>query len=310
MRVGVPKEIKNHEYRVGLTPASVAELSAAGHEVVGVVTATDKMGGRGNKQLIESDVKKCAMQHNLRVLQPEKFRNPVFLDELRNLNADLQVVVAFRMLPEIVWAMPRLGTINVHGSLLPKYRGAAPINWAIMNGETETGVTTFFLRQEIDTGNLILQGKTPIGDNENFGEIYDRMKHIGAEVLLKTIQKIENGDTTGSLQDESKACAAPKLFLENTELDFTKTTAELHNFVRGLAPHPAAWTTFNGLQLKVFAAEKQPIAPAEPAGTFVTDHKKFLKIALTDGYLNLLDVQFAGKKRMDIKAFLNGYKAL
>ncbi len=284
-------------------------LIASEHEVVGVVTATDKMGGRGNKQLIESDVKKCAMQHNLRILQPEKFRNPEFLEELHSLNADLQVVVAFRMLPEMVWNMPRLGTINLHGSLLPKYRGAAPINWAIMNGETETGVTTFFLRHEIDTGNMILQAKTQIGENENFGNLYERMKHIGAKTLMQTLEKIENGDTKGNPQDETLACPAPKLFLENTELDFTKNTAETHNFVRGLAPYPAAWITFNDLQLRVFATEKQLAIPTEAIGTFVTDHKKYLKIALSDGYLNLLDVQLAGKKRMDIKSFLNGLRS-
>ncbi len=288
-------------------PALEAVL-AAGHEVVGVVTATDKIGGRGGKQLIESDVKKCAMQHGLRILQPEKFRNEAFLAELRSLNADLQVVVAFRMLPEVVWSMPRLGTINVHGSLLPKYRGAAPINWAIMNGEQETGVTTFFLRHEIDTGNLILQGKTSIDENETFGQLYDRMKHIGASVLVETLQRIEAGDTTGSPQDESLACPAPKLFMENTALDCSKTVAELHNFVRGLSPHPTAWTTLNETQLRIFKTEKEYGTPAEPAGTFVSDHKKYLKIALSDGYLKLLDVQLAGKKRMDIQAFLNGYK--
>ncbi|MEY4927511.1 MAG: hypothetical protein RI894_1947 [Bacteroidota bacterium] len=280
------------------------------HEVVGVVTATDKMGGRGNKQLIESDVKKCAMKHGLRILQPEKFRNEAFLSELRAINADLQVVVAFRMLPEVVWAMPRLGTINVHGSLLPKYRGAAPINWAIMNGERETGVTTFFLRHEIDTGNMILQGKTSIDENETFGQLYDRMKHIGAAVLVETLQKIATGDLNGKPQDERLACPAPKLFLENTQLDVTKTVAEVHRFVRGLSPHPAAWTTLNGLQLKVFDAKQEIDTPTSPIGTFVSDHKKYLKIALSDGYLHLLDVQLAGKKRMDIQAFLNGYKDL
>ncbi len=283
-------------------------LLASKHEVVAVVTATDKIGGRGNKQLIESDVKKCAMQHNLPILQPEKFRNPAFLEQLQSFNADLQVVVAFRMLPEMVWNMPRLGTINVHGSLLPKYRGAAPINWAIMNGETETGITTFFLRHEIDTGNIILQEKTPIAENENFGDLYQRMKHIGAHALMQTIQKIEIGDTQATPQNENLACPAPKLFLENTELDLSKNITEAYNFIRGLAPYPAAWTTFNDTQLRIFNAEKQPDTPTEPIGTFLTDHKKYFKIALSDGYLNLLDIQLAGKKRMDIKSFLNGWR--
>lgn len=287
--------------------ASLEALLAAKYEVVAVVTATDKWGGRGGKQLLESEVKKCALTHNLPILQPEKLKNPDFLAELKAYRADLQVVVAFRMLPEIIWAMPPLGTINLHGSLLPNYRGAAPINWAIMRGETQTGVTTFFLRHEIDTGNILAQATIDIGETETFGSLYDRMKHLGANLLLETLRQLTEGNLESTRQNDENASHAPKLFLETCQLDFTKKTDELYNFVRGLSPVPTAWTTLNGLVLKVFAAEKELTPPLEPPGTVLTDNKQFLKVATADGYLRFLTVQLAGKKQLDIKAFLNGY---
>lgn len=289
-------------------------LRQAGHTIAAVVTATDKMGGRGNKQLIESDVKKYAVAHGLPVLQPEKLRNEDFLAALRNRNADLFVVVAFRMLPEIVWTMPPLGTINLHGSLLPKYRGAAPINWAIINGETETGVSTFFLQHAIDTGNILAQAKTHIAPNENFGDIYERLSRVGAELLVHSIQKISEGETVGLPQNETLACPAPKLFQQNTQIDFTQTAQQVHDFVRGLSPYPTAWTTLDGTVLKVFETEILDQKPELldqiqdlPDGTILTDCKKYVKVICGSSVLAFKNVQLSQKKRMDIKDFLNGY---
>ena len=212
------------------------------YDIVGVVTATDKLGGRGGKQLLESAVKKYAITNNLHVLQPEKLRNPDFIQALRSLEADLFIVVAFRMLPEIVWTMPPLGTFNLHGSLLPKYRGAAPLNWAIINGEKETGVTTFFLKHDIDTGDVIFRESLPIGDDETVGEVHDRMMLLGAETVLKTVQSIDNQSVTYKPQLDTLATHAPKIFTETCKIDFEKTTNDVHNFVRGLSPFPTAWT--------------------------------------------------------------------
>lgn len=288
--------------------ASLDILVENGYEVVGVVTATDKWGGRGNKQLIESDVKKYAVSKGLKVLQPEKLRAPEFLEELRALKADLQIVVAFRMLPELVWNMPPLGTFNLHASLLPQYRGAAPINWAIINGEKETGVTTFFLKHEIDTGDLLFQERVAIGEKENVGELYDRLKVIGAHLTLKTVRAIENNDYKPIPQDTSKASHAPKIFLETCRISFEQPTQKVFDFIRGLSPYPTAWMMLDGEMLKVYEAEKE-IAPHDLQPGTVVVSKKVLKVATTDGFVHLLQVQPHQRKRMDIQSFLNGYTA-
>ena len=278
------------------------------YDVVGVITSTDKMGGRGKKKLIESDVKKFALQHDLNILQPKNLKSPEFIEALKALKADLQIVVAFRMLPEVVWNMPRLGTINVHGSLLPKYRGAAPINWAVINGEATSGVTTFLLQHEIDTGDLLLQKSTPIGENETAGEVYNRLMHVGADALLETVQLIETGKYTTQAQDNSLVTKAPKIFHKTCQIDFSRNTLDIHNFIRGLSPYPTAWTTLDNKKLKIFRTEKELIAHDQPAGLFVSDNKNFIKVSTLDGYVHLLDLQLEGKKRMEVKAFLNGYK--
>ena len=290
--------------------ASLDILVQNGFEVVGVVTATDKMGGRGNKQVIESAVKQYANAHNLLVLQPEKLKNPEFVEILRGLDADLFIVVAFRMLPEVVWNMPRLGTMNLHGSILPQYRGAAPINWAVVNGEKETGVTTFFLKHEIDTGDVLLIEKLPIGENETAGELHDRMMNLGAETVLASVKMIESGNYILKPQANLEATHAPKIFTETCEINFNQTTEKVHNFIRGMSPYPTAWTKLDDLKLKVFKAEKEIINHSESIGKFISDNKNYLKIATVDGYVSLLDIQLEGRKRMDIKSFLNGYNLI
>lgn len=289
---------------------SLRILVENGYEVVGVVTATDKWGGRGNKQLIESDVKKYAVEAGLNVLQPEKLRHPEFLEQLRALKADLQIVVAFRMLPEVVWNMPPLGTFNLHGSLLPKYRGAAPLNWAIINGEKETGLTTFFLKHEIDTGDLLFQYKTPIGEDETVGELHDRLKLAGAELTLKTVRAIEAGDYAPFPQDAAQACHAPKIFKETCQINWNQTTQQVHDFIRGLSPYPTAWTTLpDGHEIKVYRAQMQLESHSLPAGTFQANEARTeFRVSTTDGFMQLLDVQVATKKRMAIRDFLLGYK--
>ena len=290
--------------------ASLDILVQNGFEVVGVITATDKMGGRGNKQVIESAVKQYANAHNLLVLQPEKLKNPEFVQILRGLDADLFIVVAFRMLPEIVWNMPRLGTMNLHGSILPQYRGAAPINWAVINGEKETGVTTFFLKHEIDTGDVLLTEKLPIGENETAGELHDRMMNLGAETVLASVKMIEKGSYILKPQADLEATHAPKIFTETCEINFNQTTEKVHNFIRGMSPYPTAWTKLDDLKLKVFKAEKEIINHSESIGKFISDNKNYLKIATIDGYVSLLDIQLEGRKRMDVKSFLNGYNLI
>lgn len=277
------------------------------YNVVAVITATDKWGGRGNKKLLESDVKKYAVANGIKVLQPPKLRNPEFLEELRSLKADLQVVVAFRMLPKAVWDMPPLGTMNLHGSLLPQYRGAAPINWAVINGEKETGVTTFFLKHAIDTGDLLFQAKTKIGEEETTGELYDRLKVIGADLVLKSVQAIEKGDYTPQAQDNSLVSHAPKVFHDDCQVNFEQTTQIVHNFVRGMSPYPTAWTLIDGEKLKIFKTKRIFEEHNHPPGSIHTDGKKYLHIATTDGFVELLDVQLTKRKRMDVKSFLNGY---
>lgn len=286
---------------------SLEILLQHGYDIPAVITAADKPGGRSGIQ--ESAVKKFAVARGLRVLQPEKLKNPEFLEELRALRADLQVVVAFRMLPEAVWNMPPLGTLNLHGSLLPKYRGAAPINWAIINGETETGVTTFLLRHEIDTGDVLFQEKIPIGENDTAGEIHDRMMLLGAQVVLRTVQAIERGEVRSLPQSDAEATHAPKIFTETCRIDFARPTAQVHNFIRGLSPYPGAWTMLDGKTLKILQTLKTgPGAVALPPGQFVSDGKNYLKISTLDGFVEVLELQMEGKRRMNVKDFLNGYK--
>jgi methionyl-tRNA formyltransferase len=288
--------------------ASLDRLREHGCDIVGVVTATDKLGGRGGKQLLQSDVKKYALAHSLNILQPEKLKSKQFIAELAALNADLFIVVAFRMLPEIVWSMPRLGTFNLHGSLLPKYRGAAPINWAIINGESETGVTTFMLKHEIDTGAIIMQRAMPILEEDDFGTIYDKLKMVGADLVMDTVESIANGNVSYQSQDDSLACHAPKIFHENCQISFGQPARTVYNFVRGLAPYPCAHMDFYGEEMKVYKATYEIVGHSHAVGSILTDKKKYLKIAVLDGYIALQDIKLEGKKRMAIQDFLNGYK--
>jgi len=305
--------------------ASLDGLVKAGCTIVGVITAPDKPAGRGMK-LTESPVKKYAIDHNLHVLQPEKLKDPRFLEELRSLKADLQLVVAFRMLPEVVWNMPPKGTVNLHGSLLPQYRGAAPINWAIINGEKETGVTTFKLKQEIDTGDVLLQERFSIGENETAGEVHDRMKEIGAKLLVKTVRglaegtlkevpqkKIQHSSTAAqsSTQDDPVLKMAPKIFAETCKIDWTRTVAEVHNLIRGLSPFPGAFTYLNDKMLKIYKSSKDTNNDTEsdavPAKPVKTDGKTFLKFACIDGYISIEELQLEGRKKMKTEDFLRGY---
>ena len=287
---------------------SLKALLHAGHTVVGVVTAPDKPAGRGQK-LSESAVKQYAQEQGLPILQPIKLKDPEFIAQLSALKPDLQVVVAFRMLPETVWNLPPKGTVNVHGSLLPKYRGAAPINWAILNGEKETGVSTFKLQHEIDTGDILLQEKMPIGPNETAGELHDRMKVEGAQLLVKTLQELANGTLKASQQQlNSDIKHAPKLFKTDCEIDWNNTSEQIHNQIRGLSPYPTAFTVLGDKTLKIFSAEIEPGKPEIPAGTFSSDHKSYLKFAATDGYLSLKEMQLEGKKKMGIEEFLRGIR--
>ena len=301
--------------------ASLDALVQAGYPIVAVITAADKPAGRGMK-LTESAVKKYAVAKGLPVLQPEKLKNPLFIEELRSLKADIQVVVAFRMLPEMVWSMPPMGTINLHGSLLPQYRGAAPINWAVINGEKETGVTTFKLQHEIDTGNILLQERFPIGEDETAGDVHDKMKEIGANLLVKTIDGLvagtlkEQPQTSGdpaSLTHDSRLTPhdlrhAPKIFTETCKIDWTKPVDDIYNLIRGLSPFPAAFTLFNDKVLKIFRSKKEISVPSVAPGAYLTDHKTYLKFAAADGYIHATDIQLEGKKKMMIDEFLRGYR--
>lgn len=297
----------------GFAVASLDALVNAGCNVVGVITAPDKPAGRGMK-LQESAVKKYAVEKSLRILQPEKLKNPQFLEELKALEADLQIVVAFRMLPEVVWNMPPMGTVNVHGSLLPQYRGAAPINWAIINGEKETGVTTFKLKHEIDTGDILLQESIPIGENETAGEVHDRMKEVGAQLLVDTVKGLADGSLVEkpqlsvleSISFEIKH--APKIFTETCRIDWEKSTNDVHNLIRGLSPYPGAFSFLHNKTLKIYRSEKEERSTNIPAGEFVTDKKTYLKFACKDGYISVKDLQLEGKKRMMIEDFLRGYR--
>lgn len=293
--------------------ASLRALVEAGFNIVGVITAPDKPAGRGMR-LTESAVKKYAVENGLHVLQPEKLKNPEFLSQLKALQANLQVVVAFRMLPEVVWSMPALGTVNLHGSLLPYYRGAAPINWAIINGEKETGVTTFKLQQEIDTGNILLQEKILIGKNDTAGELHDVMKEIGANLLVATVKGIEDGSLQETAQSEAihqvtgELKHAPKIFAEDCIIKWNKTCDEIHNLIRGLSPQPGAITNLQGKILKIYKSAKEKISPSHAIGDFATDGKTFLKFAAPDGYIHVAELQLEGKKRIGIEDFLRGYR--
>lgn len=283
-------------------------LVQAGYDVVAVITATDKLGGRGGKQLLESAVKKYAVAQQIPVLQPKNLKAPAFIETLARYQADLQVVVAFRMLPKVVWDMPSLGTFNLHGSLLPKYRGAAPINWAVIRGESETGVTTFFIQEKIDTGDLIFQETMPIGENETVGEVHDRMMTLGAETVLKTVKAIADDAVTTKVQNHQEATSAPKLKAENTKINFDQPTRKVHDFIRGLNPYPAAWTTLDGKKWKILLTkaifEDHDLKP----GTIVSDGKTDFKIATADGLLEVLELQVPGKRRMKTQDFLNGWR--
>lgn len=290
--------------------ASLEAILQAGFEVVAVVTSPDRPGGRGMKPM-ESAVKKCALAHGLPILQPEKLRNPEFLDQLRSLRADLQVVVAFRMLPELVWNMPPFGTINLHGSLLPQYRGAAPINRAIMDGATETGVTTFRLKHEIDTGDILMRKSMPIGPDETAGELHDRMKVIGADLLVETLRAIESGRAAETPQDLVPADdlrRAPKIFTADCEISWNVDAKRIHDQVRGLSPVPGAFTRFDGRMLKIYRSAFEISRHGKPAGTVETNGNAYLKFAAIDGWVYALDVQLEGKKRMPVADFLRGYK--
>lgn len=292
--------------------ASLDALVKAGFPVVGVVTAPDKPAGRGMK-LTESAVKQYALSKGLNILQPVKLKDPVFLEQLRSLGADLQVVVAFRMLPEVVWNMPPMGTINLHGSLLPQYRGAAPIQWAVINGEKETGVTTFKLRHEIDTGNILLQESFPIGDDETTGEVHDRMKAIGAALLVQTVHGLANGtlqakEQSGLISGNMQLKHAPKIFTETCRINWQNTTTHIHNLVRGLSPFPGAFTTLDGKTVKIYRSSQEKTMHTHPPGQVFTDGKTFLKFSCADGYIYVLDLQLEGKKRMAVADFLRGWK--
>lgn len=288
--------------------ASLDRLVKANKNIVGVITATDKYGGRGGKKLIQSAVKKYAVEHNLNVLQPKNLKSPEFIKELQALNADIQIVVAFRMLPEVVWNMPPKGTFNLHGSLLPQYRGAAPINWAVINGEQETGVTTFFLQHAIDTGDIIDQKRLVIGPDDTAGEVHDKMMHIGADLVLETINSIEISAVRSIPQDESLVSEAPKIFRETCEINLDQSIDKVYDFVRGLSPFPTAWTMLDGKMLKIYACKKVNEARKPETTVFETDGKSFLRIWADDGYLDVSDLQIQGKKRMSVRDFLNGYK--
>jgi methionyl-tRNA formyltransferase len=288
---------------------SLRILLNEGYEILAVVTAPDKPGGRQGVQ--QSAVKRFAMEHGLKTLQPVKLKDPEFIAELRSLKADLQVVVAFRMLPEVVWSMPAMGTMNVHASLLPKYRGAAPINWAIIRGEKETGVSTFLLQHEIDTGDLLFQQKLLIGENETAGEIHDKMMDLGAELLLKSVKALEKGGQKTLPQSDQEATHAPKIFTETCQIDFQKTTEELHNFIRGLSPYPGAWMTWEGKTLKVLKTLKSGERQADvPVGTLAMKGKSELIINTLDGSLSILELQAEGKRRMIAQEFINGHQKL
>lgn len=296
---------------------SLRLLVEGGYNVVGVVTMPDKPMGRHQDRLSESAVKKYAVAQGLRVLQPVKLKDEAFVDELRSLQADLQIVVAFRMLPEVVWNMPRLGTFNLHASLLPKYRGAAPINWAIINGEKETGITTFFLDQKIDTGSVIQQVKVPIEETDNAEDVHDKLMVLGSKLVVETVDNIIADKVKPIPQEELETkevqpCAAPKIFKDTCKIDFDASAKAVYDFVRGLSPYPAAWTTFhNGekeMMMKIYATAKHAQNHNEAIGEVKVEDER-LMVAVRDGYVEVTELQVAGKKRMRTEDFLRGLHA-
>jgi methionyl-tRNA formyltransferase len=293
---------------------SLKALTDNSYNVVAVVTAPDKPAGRGQK-ITQSAVKLYASQCGIPVLQPEKLKNESFVTELRTFNADLQVVVAFRMLPEVVWNMPPLGTINLHGSLLPLYRGAAPLNWPIINGDRESGVTTFLLKQEIDTGNILFQERIPIDPEDNVGDIHDRLMIIGSKLILKTVDALAEGKVNPipqeSLKIDPARIHAPKIFKEDCKIDWNKSAGQINNLIRGLSPYPTAWTSLKHSDevttLKIFRSSVESVNHMHSPGEILSDGKTFLKIACREGFVNLQDLQLAGKKRMGIAELLRGF---
>ncbi len=290
--------------------ATLQSLLESSFQIAAVVTAPDKPAGRGLR-LTESAVKKYAIKNDVPVLQPLKLREPEFLEKLKSYHADIQVVVAFRMLPESVWAMPEMGTINLHGSLLPQYRGAAPINRAIMNGETMTGVTTFKLQQEIDTGNILLMEEIPIGQDETAGELHDRMKKIGADLVVHTIRGLLDGTLKEKPQNDVDAATlktAPKIFASDCQIDWTHSVSKIHNQVRGLSPFPGAFTSFMGKTLKIFRTRPEITEPIKTTGEMETDGKNWIRYSASDGYIYVEDLQLEAKKRMQTADFLRGFR--
>lgn len=299
--------------------ASLKALVDGGYNVVGVITAPDKPAGRG-KKINESAVKKYAFENSLNILQPEKLKNPEFLSELENLKADLQVVVAFRMLPEAVWNMPRLGTFNLHGSLLPQYRGAAPLNWAVINGEAKTGVTTFLLDQKIDTGKILFKKEIAIWENDTVGTIHDSLMGTGAKLVVETVDALADGNYTAipqaEIMDEADIKHAPKIFKEDCKIDWANDVEQVRNLIRGLSPYPAAWSTLKHketgkeIPTKVFFAMQVEDDNKETPGTIQSDGKTFIKVACTNDWLLITDLQIAGKKRMKTTDFLRGFQQI
>ena len=293
--------------------ASLDRLVKDGRDIAAVVTMPDKIAGRGHK-LIQSDVKRYAVEHSLRVLQPEKLKSPEFVEELRSINADLFIVIAFRMLPEVVWNMPPLGTFNLHASLLPRYRGAAPLNWAVINGDTETGVTTFFLKHEIDTGDIIEQRRVEILPTDNVGDVHDRLMELGADMVAHTVAEIEAGTVVPQPQPDGEFLPAPKIFKDTCRIDWDKSAETVHNLVRGLSPYPAAWCEMEEVRsrgkysdVKIFttALTDEIAENMRPGEVRLLKDRMFIKAG--DRLLEVLSLQPAGKKRMDASAFLRGY---
>ena len=286
------------------------------YNIVGVITSPDKPAGRG-KKIQQSAVKKFAVENKLNILQPTNLKDPNFIEQLRELNADLQVIVAFRMLPEIVWNMPRLGSVNLHASLLPQYRGSAPINWAIINGEKRTGVSTFFLKHKIDSGDIIFQEKILIEETDNFETLHDKLMTVGAELILKTLKAIKEDNFPKVEQQEliketAELKTAPKIFKQDCKIDWNNELKDIYNFIRGLSPYPAAWTEITSndnknFSLKIFKTSPIVEKHSFKAGKILSDNKNYLKIAVKDGFINIEELQLQGKKRLNIKDFLRGF---
>ena len=285
-------------------------LYQAGYQIPAVITSPDRRGGRGRNKIIQSAIKKYALAKGIKVLQPTNLKSPKFNAELKSLQAELQIVVAFRMLPEAVWDMPPLGTYNLHGSLLPQYRGAAPINWSIINGDKETGVTSFKLKHEIDTGSLLLQQKIPIYNFDNAGDLHDRMKWIAADTVLESVKIIESGQINLIPQDNSKVSHAPKLTSNNTQINFQDKAENIINLVRGLAPYPGAWMELDGKITKIFECHQPKENSQLEPGKLKTDGQHYIHIGCKDGCISIQHLQMSGKKAMKVANFLNGYKLL